>query len=53
MIDSDRLTLGLLADFSGSARSAISKRRFIPVDRDTIDDAIAAFAPEALLELPF
>ena len=48
-----RLTIGLLADFSGGTEQSISERRFITVDRDTLDDAIRVLRPEVRLDLPF
>ena len=41
----------VLGDFgAAAARGPLSNRRPIPVDRDTVDDAIARVAPEIVLE---
>ncbi|MCH7868695.1 MAG: type VI secretion system contractile sheath large subunit [Myxococcales bacterium] len=47
------ISLCVLADFAGSACKPLAERRFVRVDRDTLDDAIRSIRPVALLQLPF
>lgn len=53
MSNVDRHPIAILGDFSGNSVNPVTKRRFIAVDRDTIDQAIHLVRPSIELHLPY